>query len=187
MYPIWARIKGPLDGLTRKKELAEKVAKKIGEPSFTVIVNEGKINPSSHLRVRLFVNVNKPLVRFVPITLKERKKYQVSYEKLPNFCFFCGCMGHVVEECGDGIHDPNTCDWGDYLHWTNDSNGGSSGVGQGGGWRSAVRGDGVDGGQGRAGRGEGSGRGGREGSTFDVGGGGVLVVCIRSRCLNLIR
>ena len=90
MYPLWARIKGLPDGLSRKKELAEKVAKKVGNPPFTVIVNEGRINPSNHLRVKVFVNVNQPLVRFVPITLKERKKYPVSYEKLPDFCFYCG-------------------------------------------------------------------------------------------------
>ena len=49
MYPLWARVKGLPDGLTRKKELEEKVAKKVGNPPFTVIVNEGRINPSSHL------------------------------------------------------------------------------------------------------------------------------------------
>ena len=113
MYPLWVRIKGLPDGLTRKRELAEKVAKKVGEPPFTMVVNEGRINPSSHLRVRVFVNVQKPLVRFVSITLKETKRYPVTYEKLPDFCFFCGCMGHVVEECGDGIHDPSECDWED--------------------------------------------------------------------------
>ena len=70
MYPLWAKIKGLPDGLTRKKELAEKVAKKVGEPPFTVMVNEGRINPSNFLRVRVFVNVSVPLVRFVHITLK---------------------------------------------------------------------------------------------------------------------
>ena len=114
--PLWARVKGLPDGLTRRRELAEKVAKKVGELLFTVVVNEGRINPASHLRVRVFVNVQKPLVRFVSITLKEMKRYPVMYEKLPDFCFFCGCMGHVVEECGDGIHDPSTCEWGEYLH-----------------------------------------------------------------------
>ena len=24
-------------------------------------------------------------------------------------------MGHVVTECGDGIHDPDTCEWGNWL------------------------------------------------------------------------
>ncbi|KAI4997626.1 hypothetical protein ZWY2020_052968 [Hordeum vulgare] len=177
-----ARIKGLPDGLTRKKELAEKVVKKVGEPPFTVIVNEGKINPSNHLRVKVFVNVNKSLVRFVPITLKERKRCPVSYEKLPDFCFFCGCMGHVVEECGYGIHEPSSCEWGDYLHWNNDPNGGSAGVGRAGGWRSAGGGGGVDAGRGAAGRGDSMGRGGREGNSFDSGGGGEeVLVCTRHR------
>ncbi|VAI84162.1 hypothetical protein VPH35_127964 [Triticum aestivum] len=139
MYPLWARIKGLPDGLTRKKELAEKVAKKVGDPPFTVVVNEGRINPSNFLRVRVFVNVNQPLVRFVPITLKERKKYPVRCEKLPNFCYYCGCMGHVVEECGDGVHDPDVCEWGDWLHWSNDSEGASDAKGgRGGSWSNAA-------------------------------------------------
>lgn len=86
--PVWARIKGLPDGLTRKKALAEKVAAKVGEPPFTVIVNEGKINPSITLRARVYLDVNVPLVRFVPITLKESKKYSVYYEKLPDFVSF---------------------------------------------------------------------------------------------------
>ena len=86
--PLWARVKGLPDGLTAKKELAEKVASKVGEPPFTVVVNEGKINPASTLRARVFVDVNKPLVRFVPITIKKSKKYPVFYDKLPVFCYF---------------------------------------------------------------------------------------------------
>jgi hypothetical protein len=41
--PIWARIQGVPEGLMKKKELAEKVAKKVGQ-LITVVVNEGKIN-----------------------------------------------------------------------------------------------------------------------------------------------
>ena len=58
--PVWARIKGLPDGLTTKKELAEKVAKKVGEPPITVIVNEGIINPSRILRARVYLDVNVP-------------------------------------------------------------------------------------------------------------------------------
>ncbi|KAM0863936.1 hypothetical protein ACQ4PT_044253 [Festuca glaucescens] len=86
--PVWARVQGIPDGLMKKKELAERVAKKVGEPPFTVIVTEGKINPSKYLRARVFLDLNKPRVRVVTITLKERKMYSVYYEKLPNFCFF---------------------------------------------------------------------------------------------------
>jgi hypothetical protein len=48
----------------------------------------------------------------VPITIKERKIYPVQYEKLPDFCNFCGLMGHVVTECGDGIHEKDQYQWG---------------------------------------------------------------------------
>jgi hypothetical protein len=113
--PIWARVQGIPDGLMKKKELAERVAKKVGEPPFTVIVNEGRINPSKYLRARVYLDMNKPLARVVTITLKERKMYPVYYEKLPEFCFFCGKLGHDVTECGDGVHPKSECQWGDDL------------------------------------------------------------------------
>jgi hypothetical protein len=95
------------------KELAEKVAMKVGEPPIMVIVDEGCINLSSYLRARVFLDLEKSLVRVVPITIKESKRYLVQYEKLPMFCFVCGLMGHELTECGDGVHDINKCQWGD--------------------------------------------------------------------------
>jgi hypothetical protein len=29
----------------------------------------------------------------------------------------CGCIGHMVEECGDGVLDLKECNWGDWLLW----------------------------------------------------------------------
>jgi hypothetical protein len=100
---VWMRIQGVPKGLMKKRELAEKVAKKVGD-IITVVVNEGKINSTPYLRARVWLDLDKLLVRVVPITLKERMKYLVQYEKLPSFCFFCGCMDHEVTECGDGVH-----------------------------------------------------------------------------------
>ena len=82
----------------KKKELAEKVARKVGELPITMIVNEGKINLATYLRARVFLNLNKPLIRVVSITLRECKKYLVQYEKLPIFCSFCRLLGHEVVE-----------------------------------------------------------------------------------------
>jgi len=42
-------FKGVLDRLMKKRDLAEKVAMKVGDP-INVIVNEAKINPAPHLR-----------------------------------------------------------------------------------------------------------------------------------------
>ena len=108
---IWARIQGVPEGLMKKRELAEKVANKVGQ-LISVVVNEGKINPTPYLRARVWLYLDKPLVRVVPITLKERMTYLVQYEKLPGFCFHCGMIGHEVTECGDGVHNKSNCEWG---------------------------------------------------------------------------
>jgi CRISPR/Cas system-associated protein Cas5 (RAMP superfamily) len=81
-----------------EEKLVEKVAMKVGEPPITMIVNEGKINPATYLRARIFLNLNKPLIRVVSITLRECKKYLVQYEKLPIFCSFCRLLDHEVME-----------------------------------------------------------------------------------------
>jgi hypothetical protein len=113
--PVWTRIQGIPEGLMKKKDLAEKVARKVGEPPIKVLVNEGILNSAKYLHARVHLDVHKPLVRIVPITIKERKIYPVQYEKLPEFCYFCGLLGHVMTECGDGVHATDQCQWGDWL------------------------------------------------------------------------
>lgn len=137
--PIWSRIQGVPEMLMKKKGLADKVAKKVGE-TITVQVNDGKINSTPYPRARVWLDLNKPLVRMVPITLKERMLCLVQYEKLPSFCFYCGCLGHEVAECGDGVHPKETCEWGDWLRvafmaavMSRDDCGGRGG-GRGRGW-----------------------------------------------------
>lgn len=113
--PVWTRIQGIPDGLMKSKEIAEKVARKVGEPPVTVVVDEGRINPTSYLRARVFLQLDKALVRVITITLKDTRKYLVQYEKLPIFCYVCGIMGHELTECGDGVHDATKCGWGEWL------------------------------------------------------------------------
>jgi hypothetical protein len=132
----------------KKKDLAEKVARKVGNPPITVIVDEGRINPSSYLRAWVFLELDKPLIRVVPITTKESWRYLTQYEKLPTFYFVCGIMGHKMTECGDGVHDLSKCHWGDWLL----VNFGVSTIGPG-----AKHGNGAKGGM--SNRGQGRGRG----------------------------
>ena len=91
-------------------------------------------------------------MRVVTIKLKERMKYLVQYEKLPAFCYFCGCMGHEVTECGGGTHKKESCESGDWLRapfvpiisGRDDLRGGGGrGRGRGGG-RGGGRGFGAD-------------------------------------------
>jgi hypothetical protein len=142
--PVWTRIQGIPEGLMKKKELAEKVAKKVGEPPIKVVVNEGVLNFPKYLRARVHLDVNKPLVHTVPTTIKERKVYPVQYEKLPDYCYFCGLMGHTVTECGDGIHGKEQCQWGDWLkvifESSNPTGGGRGMAGRAGSGRGRGRG-----------------------------------------------
>ena len=139
------------DAVMQRSNLAEKVANKVGVHPIRVFVNEGRLNPARYLRARVFVKPDTPLVRFVPLTLKESKNYPVEYEKLPKFCYFCGLIGHEVTECGDGIHSPDKCEWGDWLlvQFDNSAGHGTSGAPRGGG--SMGRGGGFGRGRGNPG------------------------------------
>jgi hypothetical protein len=75
----------------------------------------GRSHPTSYLCTRVWLDLNKPPVCVVPITLKERMQYLVQYKKLLGFCFHCGHMRHEVIECGDGLHRMENCEWGDWL------------------------------------------------------------------------
>ena len=55
----------------------------------------------------------------------------MEYEKLQDFCDFCGLVGHVVTECGDGIYKSEDCEWGNWLLVIFDRSGGRQGAGRG--------------------------------------------------------
>ncbi|GKV01179.1 hypothetical protein SLEP1_g13756 [Rubroshorea leprosula] len=53
------------------------------------------------IRVRINLDVNHPLRRFKTsqISITKRKKLRIKYERLPEFCFVCGCLGHLDHSC----------------------------------------------------------------------------------------
>ncbi|KAL5736317.1 hypothetical protein ACOSQ2_031105 [Xanthoceras sorbifolium] len=57
------------------------------------------------IRVRVMVNVLNPLKRGIRIVLGvkgvEDCNVLLCYEKLLNFCYFWGCLGHLISDCMD--------------------------------------------------------------------------------------
>ncbi|KAI9181350.1 hypothetical protein LWI28_014146 [Acer negundo] len=54
------------------------------------------------LRVRVAILVDKPLRRFLRVDVLgdgEETIMLIQYERLPNFCFRCGLLGHMLWEC----------------------------------------------------------------------------------------
>ncbi|WCJ27078.1 hypothetical protein M5689_008853 [Euphorbia peplus] len=95
---FWVRIYDlPLD---RRDECSiYKVAKKIGR--VCAIQEEDIGTLGSSVRVRVEVDINKQLVRGTYIRNSAKKACWVYFrcEKLPNFCYLCGFIGHVMDDC----------------------------------------------------------------------------------------
>ncbi|KAK0592137.1 hypothetical protein LWI29_013935 [Acer saccharum] len=50
------------------------------------------------MRVRVSVDITKPLKRGIRVWIEEFG-VMIQYERLSNFCFGCGVIGHVLREC----------------------------------------------------------------------------------------
>ena len=62
------------------------------------------------MRIRVDLPINKPLRRGGNIVNMEGEKFWVmfKYERLPNFCFCCGFLGHDEKHCLESQQSPNT-------------------------------------------------------------------------------
>ena len=62
---------------------------------------EGETDGGSFLRMKVTIDVNKPLCRGRLISLSHGEQSRVSfkYERLPNICYWCGCLNHGDRDC----------------------------------------------------------------------------------------
>ncbi|XP_020187028.1 uncharacterized protein [Aegilops tauschii subsp. strangulata] len=105
---IWMQIHDLPDGFFPK---IKALSATVGEFIFA--------EPKSHdfegnfARVRLRIDVTKPLKNAVSLVIKkkdavQRVIFRVKYERLPDWCAVCGYLGHLFKECGDGVHPPKS-------------------------------------------------------------------------------
>lgn len=100
--PIWVRIYD-LPLVMMNKERGVIYGSKLGKVR-EVDVQEDGCNKHDFFRIRVDLPVNRPLKRMLAIKIKvkgaeEIRRFNLRYERIPHFCFFCGFIGHSDKEC----------------------------------------------------------------------------------------
>ncbi|KAL5783297.1 hypothetical protein ACOSP7_008326 [Xanthoceras sorbifolium] len=98
--PFWVQLHNvPLVCMT--KEIGWALGNKIGQVTDIDVGATGDCL-GRFLRVRVVIDVSKPLSRYLRMCLSEGDPDTVlllRYERLTEYCFQCGVVGHVVREC----------------------------------------------------------------------------------------
>lgn len=105
--PFWIRIHDlPLMG--RNTYMGKEIGNSLGQ-TLEVNLDEGEVEWGEFLRVRVILDISKPLIRKKHIIIEDLEPMWVyfTYEKVPNFCNGRGIIGHTLKECAlwKGIND----------------------------------------------------------------------------------
>ena len=104
-----------------------------------VDTNEEGFEWGKFLRVRIRINITKPLARGRMLRLKERSYWiPFQYEKIPKFCYHCEIIWHGVEGCkkkSDGRINGDALEYGAWLCPTPSKRLNDRRRGQGGGFK----------------------------------------------------
>lgn len=76
---------------------------------------EGDSFLGQYVRIRVRLNITRPLKKFIRIKTvgnEEDLIILLVYEKLPDFCYVCGRIGHTFRDCDDESADQSTHDMG---------------------------------------------------------------------------
>ncbi|TXG72599.1 hypothetical protein EZV62_001178 [Acer yangbiense] len=90
--------------LCMNRRTARWLAEQIGE--VVEILSESRECWGNFLRVKVRIDISKPLKRWLRLKLGASKEIIVvglKYERLPEFCYACGRIGHGIKECGDEV------------------------------------------------------------------------------------
>ena len=95
---FWVQIHGLLVNRLNEKTAYE-IGNSLGEVSKAAQV--GELIGGDFLRVRVVVNVSRPLNKGRKVLLGKDGEVWVNfrYEKMPNFCYWCGMVSHDAQEC----------------------------------------------------------------------------------------
>ncbi|KAF4346204.1 hypothetical protein G4B88_018315 [Cannabis sativa] len=97
---IWVKAKGvPLPYLT--DDCLVQMAKRLGPLLNANKVKRNGIVVNDYLRFQVRLDLNRPLLAGVSLPELGQKKVwsYFKYERLPSFCYKCGVIGHLEDEC----------------------------------------------------------------------------------------
>ncbi|CAO2821180.1 unnamed protein product [Amaranthus hypochondriacus] len=78
---------------------------------FKEFVKADEKDYGEYIRLRVGINLDKPLLRGTWLPRKNDKAWvKFKYEKLPNYCYVCGYLGHVEDECDKVFSFPTLLD-----------------------------------------------------------------------------
>ncbi|XP_010680870.1 uncharacterized protein LOC104895922 [Beta vulgaris subsp. vulgaris] len=113
--PFWVRILN-LPFNCRGEADVHAIASALG---VVMEIESDELGMDKFCRVRIMLDIKKPLRRFQKIRAKNNKVITVEfkYERLPFFCFLCGCMGHHEKDCDEVDEDDgaSSLGWGLWL------------------------------------------------------------------------
>ncbi|KAK2993518.1 hypothetical protein RJ640_025528 [Escallonia rubra] len=98
--PFWIRVMG-LPPILMTKQNAEKIGSKIGKVLEVDFTADGNLAWLRFLRIQVQIDISKPLhTGFNRIKDNRQKMWiRLQYERLPDFYFSCGRLGHTDRNC----------------------------------------------------------------------------------------
>lgn len=116
--PIWIRVsKLPIGMMT--SDIGEAIGNEVGS-FLETDVEDGKVKVGSFLRIKVKLDIRKPLMRGVTVTVGREgveKWCPLSYEYLPDFCYVCGLIGHTDRSCSIKLKKGEERRFGGFLRW----------------------------------------------------------------------
>ncbi|KAK6163170.1 hypothetical protein DH2020_000034 [Rehmannia glutinosa] len=116
--PFWIQLHGLPLGLF-SKAFAERAGNFIGTFLEVQTDSTGSV-VGKFLRIKVEIDIQKPLCRVIQLDEKFQKRLiGIKYERLPDFCFHCGKLGHILKDCDEHIltsgSEPADLEYGAWL------------------------------------------------------------------------
>ena len=88
----------------RSATMGEMIGKRLGRVLKVDKDRENRIY-DDFIRVRVAIDIGKPLSKGIHIMLGSEKTWVAfKFEKLPDFCYSCGSLGHGIPECSSKVN-----------------------------------------------------------------------------------